>query len=216
MYLKRILHLAMIMVFMGVFTLLWGEEDLWGSTFTLDDEAVFCIYHKMSGKDMNEQDMEDLCSKAGRPVFTAYKPSEMFIKHGLGILRDKLTQKIGNYKEDSLFRWAFKGTLKSNKKLIIDKKGMPQPTSYISSEISKRGWRYVRRMLNSLAVKKLSSGKTRELEITVLLRPEKIDYRFQKRNVAHEDIVLPIRCVIFYPVRVEVFDETMTIETIFY
>ncbi|MBW2609245.1 MAG: hypothetical protein JRC68_02745 [Deltaproteobacteria bacterium] len=93
---------------------------------------------------------------------------------------------------------------------------MPQPTAYISSEMSEGGWRSVRKLLNSLATKKLNSAKKRELEVTVALRPKEIDYRFQKRNVAHEDIVLPIRCVIFHPVRAEVFDETMTIETVFH
>jgi hypothetical protein len=82
---------------------------------------------------------------------------------------------------------------------------MPQPTPFIRSEISKGGWRSVHEGLDFL-VKKTSKRKTRMLlDITLFLKPEKTDGQFQKRNIALQNVHLPLRRIIFRPVKMGVF-----------
>ena len=189
MPLNKISYLIMISILSGVSSFFFGDHELWATTFSLDNESVLCVYYKMSGKDMDEQDMEDLCFELGRPTFTAFKPSEMFMKHSLRRLMERLTAKMKDYGEDSLYSWGLKFTFRPNYKdkdvysIIFDKTNLPQPTLYISSEISESGRRSVKRVLNTLVVKKFGTKKEREMDVILFLRPEKIDHRFQRRNV---------------------------------
>ncbi len=192
-------------------------HDLYASNLILDEEAVFCVYHKLSVSDMDDQDIEDFCFKRGRPTFTVYKPSEMFTKQTIKEFRKKMKKKIRNLGDDSLFTWRFKGKVSDSR----DGKGyrvecgfqdMPRATNYINSEISKTGRRSLERILNSLVNRRSGSVKDRELDINIVMRPQRIAFRFQKRNIALEEVLLPIRYVIFHPISVEALDETMTIE----
>ena len=208
---KILLYSSTIVLFSWSLSLFLGDQGICSPSFPLDREAAFCIYYKMSGEDMKEQDLEELCSSLGRPTFSAYKPSEMFMKNTLRRLRHKLMQRMKKYSKDSIFKWDFKCILMPNKSKINNcksnflNKKMPQPTPFISSKITKIGQRAVNKLLNSLISKSLSKTKERSLKIILYLKPERIDYRNKKRNIAHEHVRLPFRCVIFHPVKMEVF-----------
>ena len=81
---------------------------------------------------------------------------------------------------------------------------LPQPTPFIGSEMTKRDQGVISEVLHSLVSTAPKRTKEREVIITVYLRPEKILYRFQHRNIAREDIYLPFRSVIFRPKKIEV------------
>jgi hypothetical protein len=83
MLFKKYLHWTVIVVYFGLLFLLLSDRGICGSPLPLDKETVFCIYYKMSGEYMDEQDLEELCLNLGRPTFTVYKPSEMFVKNTL-------------------------------------------------------------------------------------------------------------------------------------
>jgi hypothetical protein len=168
---------------------------------------------------MKEEDMEDLCFELGRPSFTPHKPSEMFMKGSLVELKHTLVQKMDEFGEDSLFSWNIKCTLmpKDNTHkypgIFFNKDSMPQPTPFIRSEISKKDFSLITGRIHSLIVKR-STITVKEVEVNVIvyLRPKKIEYEFEKRNVAREKVVLPIRYVIFQPVKIKIFDEIVTIK----
>jgi len=208
---KRFLYLSVIVLFSWALSLLLSDQGICSPSFPLDRETAFCIYYKMSGEDMEEQDLEELCSSLGRPTFSAYKPSEMFMKNTLRRVRHKLTKRMKKYGKNSIFKWGFKYILMPNKpkingcKLNFLNKKMPQPTPFISSEITKRGQRSVNKILNSLISKSLNEAEERALNIILYLKPKRIDYRYKKRKIAHEHVHLPFRCVIFHPVKMEVF-----------
>jgi len=208
---KAFLYSSVIVLFSWALSLLLSDQGICSPSFPLDRETTFCIYYKMSGEDMEEQDLEELCSSLGRPTFSAYKPSEMFMKNTLRRVRHTLTKRMKDYTKNSIFKWGFKYILMPNKpeinscKLIFLNKKMPQPTPFISSEITKRGQRSVNKLLDSLISKSLNKTKERELNIILYLKPKRIDCRYKKRNIAHEDVCLPFRCVIFHPVKMEVF-----------
>ena len=136
MPLKVILNLFMILIIAGVSHLLLGDQELWATTFPLDNETVFCIYYAMNGKEIDEQDMEDLCFESGRPTFTAFKPSEMFMKHSLRRLMERLKERMKDYKEDSLYSWSFKYTFWPNNtdkdvyNIIFNKNKMPPQNQF--------------------------------------------------------------------------------------
>ena len=188
--------------------LFWEDHTLYGSDFMLDEETVFCLYYKISGEYMDDQDMEDLSYELGRPLFTVFKPSEMFTKQSLKNLRTKLMKKIAHYGDDSLFQWKLKHDPLSDIRLrmhgIVEPidSGMPQPTPYIRSEISKKGRDDLIRQLTSIARERVSGRKKDIRCLDLYFKPVGIEYRFEKRNVAREDMVLPIRYVIFTPVKV--------------
>jgi len=208
---KAFLHSSVIVLFSWALSLFLSDQGICSPSFPLDSETVFCIYYKMSGEDMEERDLEELCSSLGRPTFSAYKPSEMFMKNTLRRLKHTLTKRMKDYSKDSIFKWGFECILMPNKpeinscKLIFLNKKMPQPTPFISSEITKRGQRSVNKLLDSLISKSLNEAEERALNIILYLKPKRIDYRYKKRNIAHEDVRLPFRCVIFHPVKMEVF-----------
>ena len=207
---KKCLHWTVIVLYSGIVFLLLSDGGICGSPLPLDKETVFCIYYKMSGENMEEQDLEELCRNLGRPTFTAYKPSEMFVKNTLRDLKCKLTEKTKALSGNSMFRWSLKRTLGPDDSGIYDhtvtllNNDMPQPTVFIGSEMTERGRRFIHRLLHSLVSKSSNQAEERAVNITVYLRPEKIFYRFQHRNIAREDIYLPFRSVIFHPIKIEV------------
>ena len=194
-------------------------QDIWSSNFPLDEEAVFCLYHRLSGNPVVLQDIEELCYQVGRPAYTSFKPSEMFMKRKIREVRTRIEEKIKRMKEESLFIWRFKASViphdrnPKGYRIVYRENEMPQATSFIISEISKEGQVYLNGLLNAFIKKRSDHTESaEELEIVVSLRPEKVAYRYQKRNIALEDVVLPIRCVIFHPVNVMALDKRLTIQ----
>lgn len=207
---NKFLHWSVIVVVSGALFLLLGDQGICGTSYPLDKQAVFYIYHKMSGEDMEEQDLEELCLALGRPTFTAYKPSEMFMKTALRRFKYELTERMKNYNEDCLFKWSFKCTLMpdrsesdGNRAIFLNNK-MPQPTPFIMSEMTKRGQTALDKLLDSLVPRSSNHTKEAVLDITIYLKPEKIDYRFQERNIGLQEVLLPIRSIIFHPVKAEI------------
>ena len=198
-----------------------GGQYAWSSNFPLDAEAVFCVYYKMIGGNIADQDIEDLCFSSGRPTFSMYKPSEMFMKNTLKEKRGNIIKEMAGYNQGSLFIWRLKGFLfaanPDTGKYNISYKNnkLPQPTFFIRSELSERGKKKISKILNSLKHKirakgddlrksgSVKKGRGDFFEITVHLRPEKVVYRFEKRNIAREDVLLPFRYVIFDPIKIK-------------
>ncbi len=193
-------------------------RDAWGAVNPLDEEIVFCIYFKLSGNSLDAQDIEEFCYESGRPAFTAFKPSEMFMKNSVREHKIRLEEKIKQLKDNLIFTWKFSGIVvpndlkKNDYNIMYDENDLPQPTPFINAELSKDGRRSLRVLLNSLVNRKFHSMEKKEFEISVWLLPQSIAFRYQKRNIAHEDVLLPIRYVIFHPIKVQALDETMTIK----
>ena len=210
MLFKKLFHWPVIVVFSVVVSVLLSDQGICSSSFPLDEETVFCIYYKMSGEYMDDQDLEDLCYTLGRPTFTAYKPAQMFMKNSLRELRGKLVKRMKDYNENSMFKWNFQCNLMpinseiNSIKLTFLNNEMPQPTPFIRAEMSRNGRRLINRQLALLDPKTLSQKKEAVLNINIYLKPETIDYQLQKRNIAREDVFLPLRCVIFRPVKIEI------------
>jgi hypothetical protein len=210
---KTCLHWSVIVMCSGIVSLLLIDRGICGSPLPLDKETVFCIYYKMSGEDMGQQDLEELCLNLGMPTFTAYKPSEMFTKNTLRGLKHKLTEKMKALSGNSMFRWSLTRTLAPNNSGIyghsftLVNDDMPKATVFIGSEMTKRGKRFINKLLHSLVHASSSHAEQMAVNINVYLRPEKIFYRFKNRNIARQDIYLPHRSVIFRPVKIEVCSE---------
>ena len=172
----------------------------------LDKETVFCLYYKMSGAHMDDQDIEDLCFDLGRPNFSAYKPAEMFLKPGVMEFRNRLLGKMRDYGEGVLFTWSFKGILESGRsesyafELSRYEKEMPHPTTYIRSALSREGWTLVEKAISRLS----GIARAEVLEITIYLKPEGIDCRTERRKIAGEEVRLPLRNVIFRPIKIKI------------
>ena len=216
--LRKIVILSIFSTFGGLMFSADGGQALWASTFCLDREAVFCICYALSGEDFSEEDLEDLSFELGRPTFTAHKPAEMFTKGSLTSLRESLSERMQNYHNDSLFHWNMQCTVFPKDgigkfpKIVLEKSEIPQPTPFIRSEISKKGQSIITRQIQTLIAAQSNVQTKKSVDIIVYLRPEKIDYQYDKRNVAREDIVLPIRYVIFQPVKIKIFDEIVAVE----
>jgi len=210
MLLKKFSYCSVIVVVSGVLFLLAGDQGICSTSYPLDKETAYYVYHKMSGKDMEQHDLEELAFALERPTFTPYKPSEMFTKNALTRLKNRLTERMKDYNEDCVFRWSFKCTLTSDRseingsKAILLNNKMPQPTPFIMSQMTKKGQRTLNKLLDSLPPK--SSGQTEEsvVSITIYLKPEKIDYRFQKRNIGLQKVLFPIRYILFGLVKTEI------------
>ena len=217
MHLKRLCYSAMISICYIFLTPFLGIHDPLCSTLPFDDESVFCSYFIISGDEPDEQDIEEFCFQSGRPAFTAFKPSEIFTKNSIRKEKARISKRIDELKEDPLFIWNIKGELSYRSRsrdyrVIINEIDLPEPTPYINSRISEEGSRALKRTLNSLVNKYSGFLNKKELDINVSLKPESVVYEFQKRNIADEDVVLPIRYIIFCPVKVELPDKRMTVE----
>ena len=207
-------HILLSLSCIGYLFLFSFEQNSWADPVPLDKEVVFCIYHALSGEDMKEQDLEDLSFGLGRPTFTSYKPSEMFTKDSLKALKMRLLEKVRKVNETDLFQWTVECSViledqtKKRPNIHFDYKKIPHPTEYIHSEISKKDLGKIRKGIVSFICNQSNTAKN-TFDIIILLRPKKIVYRYEKRNVARDNIVLPIRSVIFQPVKIKIFDETI-------
>lgn len=178
--------------------------------FPLDREAIFCIYHKLSGEPMADQDIEDLCFALGKPLYSLYKPNEMFVKTGLRERREILLAKLKGYGEAPRFLWTVKDVLKpggagqGSRIAVSGEEGMPQPTSYIRSAISAAGRQAVLDALQALRARNPVGVPASNPGIRICLEPEGVDRQFERRIIAQEEVFLPIRRVLFRPVAVRV------------
>lgn len=209
---------TIFLLFFPLLLSLFRVQDVWSADFPLDGEAVFCLYYRLSGRPVDLQDIEEFCHQSGRPAYTSFKPSEMFTKRDIREVRKKIEEKIRRMEEDSLFIWRFKASLiphglkSGGCRITYRDKELPQATPYIFAEISKEGRIYLRKALDTFRKERSDHAGPQDLEICVSLRPEKVARRYQQRNIALEDVSLPIRFVIFHPVDVKVLDKRMTIQ----
>jgi len=216
MTIQKILYFLMIFIGSCALLLFPAHQNSWGSVFPLDEETVFCIFHKMSGKKMVDQVLEELCITLGRPTFTPYKPAEMFLKNSLRKFREQLQEKARKYNDNSIFRRSHSGVIISRNNKVLGYKTdfrsieMPRPTPFISAKISRNGLKSIYRTLDSLVRKKLDPGFSQKnkapFDINIYFKPEKIAYGYHKRIIAGEDVLLPHSYVIFRPVRLEICD----------
>ena len=178
----------------------------------LDEEAIFCSYFLLSGDKPSEQDIEELCFASGRPSYTAFKPSEMFSKKSLLSEKKMIENRINTISTDPTIIWTV--SLDSTDAASIEhfftteaiNDNMPKPTPYISGRISENGPKYIRKivaaMLNSSSLKKYEKG----VEVLISLKPIKSVYEYEKRNIVEQAVLLPIRYVIFQPIKVQILD----------
>lgn len=203
---QKVLYLLLALV-LSTLVQLPPESQAGGDKFLpLDKEAVFCLYYKLSGERMGDQDIEDFCFGLGRPNFSAYKPAEMLLKHGVMEFRNRLLGKMRDYGEGVLFTLSFRGILNPERsesyafEVSRYEREMPHPTTYIRSALSKEGWTLVEK-----AVSRLSDLAGAEvLEITIYLKPEGIHNQTERRKIAGEEVRLPLRNVIFRPIRIKI------------
>ena len=127
--------------------------------------------------------------------------------------KDRVDEIIASISFESEFIWKVKCNLTNNKD--IDRcfsmssinEILPQPTPYINSKISGKGQRQIKKTVSSLFRNHSQNIKKKDIEIIVTLRPDKSEYEFQKRNIVEQNVVLPIRYVIFRPTKVQILDE---------
>ncbi|MBN1850792.1 MAG: hypothetical protein JW932_19640 [Deltaproteobacteria bacterium] len=217
-FFQNIIFSMFVSLFTGFFCLMIQVPNSRAENLPLDEETVFCIYYGLSGEEMNEEDMEDLTYELGRSSFTAHKPSEMFTKSTLLRLKEDLMERARTYNEETLFVWNMQCTVSRKKGMgkypgiILEEDSLPQPTPFIRSGISRKGQSILTGRIQSVVASRPNVATSHPLDIIVYLRPEKIDYQYDKRNVAREEMILPIRYVIFQPVKVKLFDEIVAIE----
>jgi hypothetical protein len=200
---------SMFFVILSLCLVILVSRDVYGSTFLLDKESVFCAYYKISGTFMQDQDIEELSASLGKPNFTAYKPSEIFTKNSIRTIRRRLMKKMERYGDNFLYKWMFTCTYdpdgnNSFPGCIL----MPQPTPFIASRISRSGEILINKRLASI-FEKLTPVAETELRVTVYLKPQKIEYQYQHRHVAREKVTFPLRYVVFHPVKVEIHAENL-------
>ncbi|MFH1349417.1 MAG: hypothetical protein ABII26_00625 [Pseudomonadota bacterium] len=210
---KNSTHRLVILMSIVTIAFFSGIRHSWGFVFTLDKEAVFSIYFKMSKGNVYDEDLEDFLIALGRPTFTPFKPHEMFMKSSLRKMADKILSTTRQYNNNPLFRLTLKraimigGPKMGDNRSNFNNHEMPHPTPFIRSEISNNDLRTINKSLDSIFSKIQSSGiaKTKEeiLNIHIYLVPKGVDYRFDKRNIALEEVILPHRYVIFRPIGLE-------------
>lgn len=195
----------------AAFVLLSGTA--YCSTFAFDEYAVFCTYFKLSGDKPSDQDVEDLCFTFNQPTYTDFKPSEMFSKKSLLSEKNRINERIKSITSDSTFLWKVKYHLSNNKDIdrsfsmtAINEK-LPQPTPYISSRISRKGQRQIKKAISLLIKKYPEKINKKDVEIIITLKPEKSEYGYQKRNIVEQNVLLPIRYVFFRPIEVQILHE---------
>lgn len=190
----------------------------YSSNFPFDEDAVFCSYFMKSGDIPSEQDIEEFCFSDNRPTYTSFKPSEMFSKKSIIKERSRIEKKIKSIDGTSTFLWRVRLRVWNNNE--IDKSfslkainaDMPQPTPYINSRISVKGPRFIKNALTSLVKARPELHRKKDIDIVIGLKPEKSEYGYQKRNIVEQDVILPIRYVIFQPTTVQILDELVKIQ----
>jgi hypothetical protein len=185
-------------------------------THPLNEEAVFCSYYKLSGETIDERDLEDFSYQQGQPTFSIFKPAEMFTKATLCELQKKIQKQISAYDAMTLFAMNFKGPwyggnfIQGAAAIVLGHSELPNSTPYIGSEMSEPGQKELLKTYYSLLKESAGLIKSREINITVYLQPIKILRKYLKRNIAQEDVYMPMRIVIFEPVRIRISFQVQT------
>lgn len=211
---RKILLSSLIFITIFIFI----SETAFCSTLSFDEYAVFCCYFKISGDKPSDQDIEELCFKFNRPNYTSFKPSEMFTKKSLLKEKNRVDEKIKSITSDSTFLWKLEHNLSNNNDVnryfniyAIDEV-LPQPTPYINPIISEKNKRKIKKAISLLLKKHPEKIKNKDVEIIITLKPEKFEYKHQKRNIVKQNVVLPIRYVIFHPTKVQILDESEIVQ----
>jgi hypothetical protein len=187
---------------------LGGEEK----TTPFDREAVFCIYHRLAKDAMGDQDIEDFLSFSGTPAFSRFKPGEMFTRATLTRTRRRLEQRSRSWDRQVFFRWVLPFSLRECRD-IINAEGrrslenrMPHPTACIRARLEAEGFGRLRKAFPRVEARIAGNVQNRgALRVAVYLRALEAQYAPETRNIALEDVVIPIGYVLFCPVKIEVF-----------
>ena len=176
-----------------------------GSVVTLDKKSVFCVYYKLSGDIMNDQDIEDLCMALEKPTFSHYKPAELFTKRTILESRNDLLEKMKLLDGSSIFKWniTYACKEKRSKPSLDYSRTLPQPTPFISAKMSGKGQTIINTRLTQ-AIDALQPEKPTILTISVYLKPQYVDNRFEDRNIGRQNAFFPLRSVVFHPVKMTV------------
>jgi hypothetical protein len=170
--------------------------------FSLQQEDVFCLYFRLSGQPMGNQDIEDLCFALGRPIYSAFKPAEMFMNPSIQEMRKRLQKKMKEYGSDPVFLWRFVVPPALSRLLhwaSAPPEELPHATPFIRSVMSEKGWSRI-----EAAARTRLSIRHEPLQITVHARATGIDQLPEKRIVAQEELRIPIRFIVFQPLDVQV------------
>lgn len=169
---------------------------------SLEREDVFCLYFKLSGQPIGNQDIEDLCFALGKPVYSAFKPVEMFQNPSIQQMRARLLKKIKGYGSDPLFIWKFLAGPRRAGPLHWASEPPEEPphaTPFIRSIISEKGWARIEQ-----AARAEPSFGREPLQVTVLAKAQTIEHLPEKRIVAQEPLRIPVRLIVFHPVEIQV------------
>lgn len=186
-----------------------AEQGICSAPIRLDEEAVFCLYFKLSGDPINDQDIEDLCYAMGKPTFSAYKPAEFVFKKTLTEKKDRLLGLMKAMDEKSEFEWRLscQGASRKSGPGHLDpsflESEFPAATSLIRAAVSKKGKKDLTKAFRELWGRATRLTRGGLLELDVRLVPERVGKAYQTRNIARENILLPIRYVFFRPVRIK-------------
>lgn len=201
-----------ILVSLMLFLLIAVSVYSSSATVQLDKDAVFISYFMISGDTLSEQDIEELCFTGGRPSYTAFKPSEMFSKKSLLSERKRIENSITAIAADPILIWNVRlesmdaAGIRQFATAAAINAAIPKPTPYISGRISENGTRYIINGLAALLDGTSSKKYENTVEISISLRPVKAVYEYEKRNIVEQEVILPIRYVIFQPIKVEILD----------
>lgn len=206
---RRCPFVGMIMLITVLFVLISAGEGICKTAIRLDEEAVFCLYFRMSGEPINDQDIEDLCYTKGIPLFSSYKPAELIFKKTLNEEKERLLIFTKTIEEKSEFEWRFEWQVDPGKRglsgldMSFLESEFPVATPFIRGAVSKRGKKALSRAFRELRRRGSHSNARGRLELDVRLVAERVERAYQRRNIARENVLLPIRSVFFRPVRVE-------------
>jgi len=206
---KTLFRHSIIFIVALLFLLISGTLSNGSDTFPLNKETVFCLYFKLGRTPIPDQDIEELCSSSGKPMFTAYKASELYTKNKIRHIRQRLTTKTEQYDDNSLFTWIFHYTYDPDSvsgtgiQPLPCYNELPNPTPFIAPEISRAGQKRINKQL-ALALDQAKYKKKAALQIIVYLKPKNISARYHKRMVACQRVNVPLRRIIFYPVKIEI------------
>jgi hypothetical protein len=182
------------------------------AAFQLNEDTVFCSYFMISGDKPSEQDVEELCYADGRPSYTAFKPYEMFSKKSLRLEKNRIENRINSISEDPTLIWNVK--LDATEVASIDRflsadvinNNMPKPTPFINARLTFNGANYIKKVVKAALGGSPSKIYEKGVQILVSLRPVQSKFEYEKRIIVEQEVILPIRYVIFQPIKVQILD----------
>jgi hypothetical protein len=189
-----------------------GSGEVPAGAPELDRAAVFCTFYALSGQRPDDRDIEDFCWSAGKPTFSAFKPAEMFSRKGLQGARRALQRRGEGIGPDTVFRWETEGIVVRRAggglsfRSGFGRKDLPHATPLIQAEISAAGWKRLQDALKRLPSSSRKKAPGKGPSPRVLLEPLQVENRMERRNIALEEVTIPVRAVVFQPVALEIAD----------